>query len=48
MASAAQFNFIWSLPLGFNNTFALMLRAEQAASLEIESISALADYLEKQ
>lgn len=32
-------------PLGFNNTFALMMRQEQADSLQISTISELSDYL---
>lgn len=35
-------------PLGFNNTFALMMRREHADSLEISSISELSDYLRKE
>ncbi|WP_436516136.1 glycine betaine ABC transporter substrate-binding protein [Ekhidna sp. To15] len=35
-------------PLGFNNTFALMMRRDHADSLEISTISELSDYLRKE
>lgn len=34
-------------PLGFNNTFALMMRRDHADSLDLQSISDLADYLKE-
>ncbi|MBL6447432.1 ABC transporter permease/substrate-binding protein [Fulvivirga sp. 29W222] len=37
-----QYNIVWLPPLGFNNTFALMMRKKQAESLGIQSISDLA------
>lgn len=36
-----RFDIEWSAPLGFNNTFALVMRPEQARELGIESISDL-------
>jgi osmoprotectant transport system permease protein len=36
-----EYNLIWLDPLGFNNTYALMMRAEQADRLGIEKISDL-------
>ncbi|MGB3467492.1 MAG: ABC transporter permease/substrate-binding protein [Cyclobacteriaceae bacterium] len=38
---------IWLGELGFNNTFAIMMRRQQAEILEIESISDLSEYLKK-
>ncbi|WP_162053033.1 ABC transporter permease/substrate-binding protein [Pontibacter pamirensis] len=40
-----QYNIIWLPPLGFNNTYALMMREEQAAKLNIRSISDLKNHL---
>lgn len=40
-----QYNIRWLPPLGFNNTYALMMREEQAAKLEISSISDLKKHL---
>lgn len=37
-----RYNIEWLSPLGFNNTFALMMRRDQAESLGIRSISDLA------
>ncbi|MEM6829152.1 MAG: ABC transporter permease/substrate-binding protein [Bacteroidota bacterium] len=37
----------WLKPLGFNNTFALMMRRTQADSLGIETVSDLSAYLRK-
>ncbi|MBV6645302.1 MAG: ABC transporter permease/substrate-binding protein [Cyclobacteriaceae bacterium] len=39
-------NVTWLDPLGFNNTFALMMRREHADSLQIETISDLSTYLQ--
>jgi len=38
-----EFNIRWLKPLGFNNTFALMMRKKQAEELGIKSISDLAE-----
>lgn len=35
----------WLPPIGFNNTYALMMRRQQAAALHIKSISELKEYL---
>lgn len=43
-----QYGLAWLPPLGFNNTFALMMRKEHADSLKIESISDLSEYLSAQ
>lgn len=40
-----QFNIKWLKPIGFNNTYALMMRKEQAQSLHIESITDLTKHL---
>ncbi len=40
-----QFNIRWLKPIGFNNTYALMMRREQAQSLHIESITDLTNHL---
>jgi glycine betaine/choline ABC-type transport system substrate-binding protein len=38
---AEQFNVVWLDPLGFNNTYTLALKEEQAAELGVETISDL-------
>lgn len=38
----------WSVPLGFNNTFALMMREEMAARQQINSVTDLRNWLESQ
>jgi osmoprotectant transport system permease protein len=43
-----QYHIKWLLPVGFNNTYALMMRREQAKTLNIHSISDLKNYLEQQ
>lgn len=43
--SLQQFKVRWLPPLGFENTYALIMRREQAEQLGIETISDLADYL---
>jgi len=43
--SREKFNIRWLPPLGFENTYALIMRKEQANRLGIETISDLADYL---
>ncbi len=45
MEFAEKHNLHWMKPLGFNNTFALMMRTEHADSLEIATVSALSNYL---
>ncbi|CAM3935856.1 osmoprotectant transport system permease protein [Pedobacter westerhofensis] len=40
-----QFNIKWLKPIGFNNSYALMMRKEQAQSLHIESITDLTNHL---
>lgn len=40
-----KYQIIWLDQLGFNNTFAIMMRREQAEQLNINSISDLSDYL---
>jgi len=42
----SRFDIEWMPPLGFNNTFALMMRKEHAQELGIYSISDLKDYLD--
>jgi len=41
--SKEQFDFAWSKPLGFNNTFAMLMRKEQANALQLEKVSDLAE-----
>jgi osmoprotectant transport system permease protein len=45
--SRQRFNLRWLPPLGFDNTYALMMRREEAEELGIETISDLAEYLER-
>lgn len=45
--SKRRFDIEWLQPLGFNNTYALMMREKQAGNLEIETISDLKNYLDK-
>ncbi|REE02154.1 ABC transporter permease/substrate-binding protein [Marinoscillum furvescens] len=40
-----QYNITWMEPIGFNNTFALMMRRNMADSLNIHTISDLSDHL---
>ena len=40
-----EYGITWLPPLGFNNTYALMMREEQAATLRIKTISDLKAYL---
>lgn len=42
-----QYDLTWLSPVGFENTYALMMRREQAEELDIETISDLVQYLEK-
>lgn len=46
--SQEQFNLQWLEPIGFENTYALIMRREQAEQLEIETISDLVNYLDRQ
>ncbi|ASW73898.1 ABC transporter permease [Chryseobacterium piperi] len=41
-----QYGMEWLKPLGFNNSYALMMRKEQAGQLQIKSISDLKHYLD--
>ncbi|RXK86131.1 ABC transporter permease/substrate-binding protein [Filimonas effusa] len=42
-----QYGLDWMLPIGFNNTYAVMMRRSQADSLGIHSLSALKSWLNK-
>ena len=42
-----RYNLRWLKPIGFNNTYALMMRKEEADRLKITSISDLKNYLSK-
>lgn len=42
-----QFELMWLQPLGFENTYALLMRRQQAEELNLETISDLAEYLTK-
>lgn len=42
-----EFDIYWLPPLGFNNTFALMMREKHAERLQIGSISDLSNYLDE-
>ncbi|MCE7064844.1 ABC transporter permease/substrate-binding protein [Dyadobacter sp. CY326] len=42
---AKQYDLEWLKPIGFNNAYALMMRKEQAQSLNIRSITDLKDYV---
>ncbi|HZW70409.1 MAG TPA: ABC transporter permease/substrate-binding protein [Hanamia sp.] len=42
-----KYNLQWLKPIGFNNTYALMMRKKQAEDLDIKSISGLVNYLNK-
>lgn len=44
-ASNKQFHLTWLKPLGFSNTYAVMMRDSQAAQLHIKTISDLSEYL---
>lgn len=45
-AFSTQYHIRWLSPIGFNNTYALMMRKQQAAKLGIATISDLKRYLE--
>jgi len=40
-----QYGLTWLQPFGFNNTYTLTMRREQAEALGIRTISDLADYV---
>ena len=42
-----RFGLEWLAPLGFNNTYALLMRGQQARELRIESVSDLSGYLRR-
>jgi osmoprotectant transport system permease protein len=44
--SKNRYNVVWLKPFGFNNTYALMMREDEANELDISSISELKDYVE--
>ncbi len=46
LRSKEDHDFSWLAPLGFNNTFAILVRDEDANNWEIESVSDLAAYMQ--
>jgi len=42
-----QFNIKWLKPIGFNNAYALMMRREQAQTLQIETITDLTNHINR-
>jgi len=46
-AFAERFNITWLKPIGFNNSYALMMRQKQSMELNVKSISDLKKYLDK-
>jgi len=44
--SVRQFQFEWLPTLGFNNTFAILMRSDQAEELQLESVEDLSEYIE--
>ena len=46
-AFKTKFQLQWLKPIGFNNTYALMMRSEQAKAMHITSITNLCERLEK-
>lgn len=42
-----QYHIKWLLPIGFNNTYALMMRQKEAERLQIKTISDLKNYIER-
>lgn len=40
-----QYDLQWLKPIGFNNAYALMMRKEQAQSLNIRTITDLTEYV---
>jgi len=45
--SKKRYDLQWFQPLGFNNTYALMMRESQAARLNVRTISDLKEHIEK-
>jgi len=45
--SKKRYDLEWLQPLGFNNTYALMMRESQANKLDIKTISELEYFLKK-
>ncbi len=43
-----KYNLTWLKPIGFNNAYALMMRRKQSNELNVHSISALTNYIDKQ
>lgn len=43
-----QYGLQWLIPVGFNNTYALMMRRTQCDSLQLRSITALKNYINTQ
>ena len=43
----AKYNLKWLKPVGFNNSYCLMMRREQSKRIGVNSISALKNYLDK-
>ncbi|GAB2700732.1 hypothetical protein GCM10027037_27030 [Mucilaginibacter koreensis] len=46
-AFASQYHIAWLKPIGFNNSYALMMRRQQANALGIKTISDLKQFLDK-
>ena len=42
-----KYNLTWLKPVGFNNSYALMMRREQSKRIGVNSISDLKNYLDK-
>ncbi|MGF7216353.1 osmoprotectant transport system permease protein [Spirosoma lacussanchae] len=47
-AFARQYGLVWQRPLGFNNSYCLMMRREQTQQLGIRSIDELVNYLSRE
>ncbi|WP_077921210.1 ABC transporter permease/substrate-binding protein [Spirosoma sp. 209] len=47
-AFARQYGLVWQRPLGFNNSYCLMMRREQTQQLGLRSIDELVDYLNRE
>jgi osmoprotectant transport system permease protein len=47
-AFARQYGLVWQRPLGFNNSYCLMMRREQTQQLGLRSIGELVDYLNRE
>jgi osmoprotectant transport system permease protein len=46
--SRKQFQFEWLPTLGFNNTFAILMRKDQAAELDFDSVEDLAEFAQEE